>query len=159
MKDNGFTIFELVITLSISSILALTAIPKFEEIQASYHRFNSRSFLIQDLRRAQAFTLSEGCRGILTVASDKKRYSFGCDYLTYDTSNPPSPDSVSFEREMPVGITIELSQTIIFNSRGESVDADGIVSSVPISLVDSRAVDSSSFADGTLLGTGLFNFY
>lgn len=157
-KELGFTILELMITLSISSVLAYIAVPKFEEFQSSYHRFNSRSYLIQDLRRAQAFTLSEGCRGILVVNSDKKRYSFGCDYLDYDTAVPPRPDNFSFERALPQGIAIEIGSTVIFNSRGESVDVDSIISSVPVSLIDTRTQSASAFASGTLMGTGLFSF-
>lgn len=158
LQEQGVTLLELIVTLSILSVLAYTAIPAFENIQNSYHRFNSRSYLIQDLRRAQAFALSEGCRGIFTVSTDRKSYSFGCDYLSYDISHPPRADNINFLRELPPSILIDAPQTIIFDSRGAAVDEDGVVSSTNISLLESESGVTSTFASGTLLGTGLFSF-
>lgn len=81
---SGYTLLELCVTLLVLTSLSAAALPKIAEIDSSFNRLNSRSYLIQDLKRAQAEAITSGCRGIAVISPDGKSYRFGCDYLAYD---------------------------------------------------------------------------
>lgn len=154
----AFTVMELMVAVAISAIVSVIVTPEFSKMVASFDRFNVRTDLIQDLKRAQAEALTQGCRGIFRIAANGKSYSFGCDYLEYDATNPPSADSVSFMRTLPNKITISTTSPLIFNSRGESVDVGNIISNNSISIYTSEPGTPTAFASGTILGTGVFSF-
>ena len=154
--EIGVTVIELVLVCCIISTLAYIALQRIGEFKSSMDRFNARVYLAQDLRRAQAHTLSEGCRGIFVIATTGKEYSFGCDYLNYDTNSSPVPDVYLFRRDLPSGVKLTANKKVFFNSRGESVDIDGIIDSVTISLSDTRFGTERVFSSGSLLGTGLY---
>ncbi|MCB0338138.1 MAG: hypothetical protein KDD53_00975 [Bdellovibrionales bacterium] len=134
------------------------ALPKLSSLTASYNQLNAKSFLVQDLKRAQAETITQGCRGIFKIANDGESYSFGCDYLSYDVTDPPSADVVSFVRNLPEDITVESDIPIIFNSQGRAVDIDGILTNVSVTFEESSSGSPESFASGVLLGTGVFSY-
>jgi len=157
-NEGGFSLIEMLVVLFMVALLGASAVPQISDIGESFDRMNSRSLLLQDIKRAQAESLTEGCRGIFTITTDGSGYSFGCDYLTYDTQDPPVADDSSFVRVLPRNITITASQTIIFNSRGQAVDVDDVITTITIQLLYDETGGPQSFASGTLLGTGLFSF-
>ena len=157
LKHGGFTILELMVACAVLAVMAGFAIPKFSTLKRSFELLNAKSYLLQDLKRAQAESITQGCRGIFVIYPDGSGYTFGCDYLDYDASNPPKHDVVSMRRNLPAQIRISAPSPIIFNSRGQAVDVDGIVSNLQISLQDSAA-ERHTFSAGTLLGTGVFSF-
>ncbi|HMO02077.1 MAG TPA: hypothetical protein PKD37_00805 [Oligoflexia bacterium] len=135
------------------------ATPGFQQIRNSINRSNTQLLLLQDLRKAQAHTVTEGCRGIVRIASNQRSYSFGCDYIPYSAANPPLPDSVVFLRYLPSSITIASSGPIIFNSRGQTVDVNNNLTNTTITLLlDSGSGSPSLFATGILRATGFFSF-
>lgn len=152
--QRGYSAMELVLVMLVMAIVGVVAYPKFAEVSQPLQRLNVRSTLLQDLKRVQAETITIGCRGIFTISDDGSGYTFGCDYLPYDTNDPPQSDEVTLNRTLPNGVVIVSDAQIIFNSRGEAVDADGIFTNVNVTLSDSLG----QFASGTLLGTGLFEF-
>lgn len=154
--ESGFTLLELLIILSMISIGAAITIPNLSGMSASFNRLNAKSYVVQDLKRAQAHTITQGCRGIVTISASGTSYSYGCDYLAYDTSDPPAADSTTFVRNLPPHTKIATSDTIIFNSRGQAVDADDILSNRTVTFYDTSSGADESFATGTLLGTGVF---
>jgi prepilin-type N-terminal cleavage/methylation domain-containing protein len=157
--QGGFTLFELIVTLAFVAILGSFASPHFSTLHVTFDRMNAQSFLIQDLKRAQAEAITLGCRGILSINNYNTGYSFGCDFLPYDDASPPKSDVVSFARNLPVGLKIYSDAPIIFNSRGQAVDVEGNMSNISIQLTDLKAdLGSSVFAAGTLLGTGVFSY-
>lgn len=156
-KERGFSFPDLLVSISIMAILATQAIPQFSGFASSFDRFNARSYLIQDLKRAQAEAITQGCREIFTIATDGKSYSYGCDYLPYDTNSIPQADSISFTRHLPGNMTISADALIIFNSQGHAVDASGSMSNVNITLYDDSGPSITAVATGTLLGTGVFS--
>jgi prepilin-type N-terminal cleavage/methylation domain-containing protein len=158
LAQEGFTLIELVVVLTVLTVISSIAVSKFRPIESSFQRMNARSLLIQDLKRAQAEAITWGCRGIFAIADDSSGYSFGCDFLEYDTSTAPAADRVFFTRKMPTGISITASQPVIFNSRGQSVDLDGVMVNVDVDLQDYENDASTIFASGTLLGTGVFSY-
>lgn len=156
--EIGFSVIDLVVAFAILTILGYFAVLEFRTTELSFERMNARSFVVQDLKRAQAETITQGCRGIMTVATDGRSYNFGCDYLSYDTNVPPQADALSFTRDLPDTITLSTSGQIIFNSRGQTVDAYDAMTTISLTLADKSGGGSTTFASGTLLGTGVFSF-
>lgn len=154
----GFTMLELMVALAIVGVVAYIGVPQLSGISSSFSRLNARTVFLQDLKRAQAQSLTEGCRGIFSVDDDNSGYSFGCDYLAYDESETPSADIVTFRRNLPDRVRMNVSSQIIFNSRGESVDIGDILQNVDVTLSYNEGGTYAPYATGTLLGTGLFSF-
>ena len=150
----------LLAAISITSILATMAVPQVSEMTASFERLNIQSEFDLDLKRAQIRSISEGCRGIVTIASGGGSYSFGCDFLPYDTTVPPAADSgyVYYNREMPTNFTVGSSETIIFNSRGRVVDKDGFYTSPDITYYEDNGGTPTSYASSTLSLTGVITY-
>lgn len=151
---QGFTLYEVLMVLVITAVLGAIAVPQLAELNRPMYRMNARSGVIQDMKRAQAESITKGCRGILKFFNDGRNYSFGCDFLPYDVAIPPSADNITFSREFPGLIKATAENTMIFNSHGQSVDADGIISNAQVVLSD----QGYAFSNGILYGTGLFEF-
>ncbi len=158
LDPKGFTLIEVMISLAILGILAAASLSGTRETKASFDRFNARTQLFEDIKLAQAYSASQGCRGIMTLDPDGKGYNFGCDFLGYDTAAVPTPDSVTFQREVPGDISVTASAQIIFNSRGQTVDENFIISNVNFTLTGEIDGASTDFATGMLLGTGIFRY-
>jgi prepilin-type N-terminal cleavage/methylation domain-containing protein len=157
-KEAGFTLAEMLVAISLFLILGFLAVPRLALLQATFNRVNARGYILQDIKRAQAETVTQGCRGVLKIESGGKSYIYGCDYLAYDTIVPPSPDKISFRRFLPEKITVAASGPIIFNSRGWTVDSFDIISNVTITLSEYGDSGLSAFASGLLNGTGVFTY-
>lgn len=155
-RDQGFSLIEMMVALAIAGLLSVTGVLGFRSTQESFDRMNARSFLLQDLKRAQAEAITWGCRGVFAISSDKTNYSYGCDFLPYDTSSTPTADRVFFARHLPYGITFQALSLIIFNSRGQAIDLNNQMNSVSLQLNQSDSGKTSIFAQGTLLGSGSF---
>lgn len=158
IEQSGFTILNMIATLMIASIISYVAMSQLSTLSATFNRINARSNLLQDLKRAQAEAITQGCRGIFLIASDARSYSFGCDYLAYDTSNPPHSDEVSFVRALPEHVVLSSDAPVIFNSRGEAVDVNNIMSNITLTLSQNWGGTPLAFARGILLGTGVFTY-
>lgn len=157
-NQHGLTVLNLLVSMAIIAVVGAMGIMQFNQLDSSFNRLNAQSVFIQDLKQAQAEAITEGCRGILELDSSGESYTFGCDYLAYDTSSPPSADVQSFERILPDNISMGISEQIIFNSRGHAVDKDDILTNVNITFTDSSLGNSVQFATGTLVATGLFTY-
>ncbi|MDC0357210.1 type II secretion system GspH family protein [Oligoflexia bacterium] len=152
--ESGFTLLEMIVAITIFLFFISMAVPRLATLNSTFNRVNARAWLLQDLKRAQANTVTEGCRGIFTIEPGAKSYWYGCDYLAYDVTANPEGDAMSFRRVLPDKITVTASDVVVFNSRGQTVDIFGIVSSVTFSLSES----SEAFAVGSLNGTGVFAY-
>lgn len=157
-SEGGFTLLQLIVVLVLSSIVAGLGTPELVKMKEAFSRFNARASLLEDIKRAQAQTITEGCRGVFAIAADGRSYSFGCDYLNYDPNPLPQPDAVSFGRTLPTRVYLSASTPIIFDSRGQAVDTSGIVNNSTVSLSEGPSGSGIIFATGTLLGTGVFNY-
>ena len=154
----GVTLLDVLVALIISVIVAVIAIPNYAQLNTSLERMNVRKTVLQDLRRAQAETVTHGCRGIFEIAVNKKAYSFGCDFLPYDTESPPSMDVLKFSRTLPNNFYIESDSSVIFNSKGQITDEIGFIDSRTISLSDNSSGPLEVYATGVVAGTGVFEF-
>ncbi len=156
-SETGFSLIEMMVAMVILALVTAAAAPNFADLSASFDRMNARSNLLQDLKRAQAESLTKGCRGIFEINPSGTGYTFGCDYLSYDASSPPSADEVSFEREMPSNVTIASDAQIIFNSRGQSVSESDVIATRTLTMSKTVGGTTEQFVSGTLMGTGLFS--
>lgn len=154
----GFTLVNMMVTLGILAGLTFVSIPQLATLSATFNRINARSDLLKDLKRAQAESITQGCRGIVVIAANGRSYSFGCDYLDYDPSSSPAPDHISFVRNLPEHVVVSADAPIIFNSRGLAVDINNIMQNVTITLSQNWGGVPQQFAKGLLLGTGVFTY-
>ena len=152
MNEKGFTISELLVGMVIVSIIAASSIAFFSDLGPSFDRWNSNIHTLQDLRFAQTLAITEGCRVIVDIADDGKSYAIGCDYLDYDYVAPHDTDKVFLNRTLPDSITLTADTTIIFNPRGQCIEANGNLDSRSITLTSS---DSDSFLNASILPTGV----
>jgi type II secretory pathway pseudopilin PulG len=158
LNESGFSILEVLTTLVVSSVVGYSAIVSLPELLFSYERYQARVTFAQDIRETQARAITQGCRGLLTISSDLHTYQSGCDYLEYDTNNPPSSDTVFFTKTFPDKIFISADAPIIFNSKGQAIDANGDLNTVTVELSHSADTGHTAFSTGTLLGTGMFAY-
>ena len=128
------------------------ATPYLAETTASFRRNEARSTIEADLIRARTLAAREGSRAILSISSDKESYSFGFDYAPY--SDPPTADSIEFNRNLPSNITVEATQTIIFNSRGMLVDTSATLTTTTMNLL----FDERQFSQLSIYPTGAIEF-
>jgi Tfp pilus assembly protein FimT len=152
--EKGFSLLEMVTLLVFITIIGTLGIPQLAELGKSFDRFNARNHLLEDLKRAQAESITEGCRGIVNIVDQGTRYEFGCDYLDYDTTANPVFDKIRFARDLPFNMKVTATGPIIFDSRGQAVNTGGITNNVTLSL----AAADQTFATGILLGTGVFTY-
>lgn len=156
--QSGFTLMELMTVILIMTVTMSVAVPQLLSLNASVERMNTKLMVLQDLRRAQSEAITQGCRGILKIASDSKSYTYGCDYLNYSTATPPVADNQIFIRYLPNLFTIATSGTVIFNSRGQSVDQSDILSTRTITLREASSGSPTVFATGSLNAIGMFDY-
>jgi prepilin-type N-terminal cleavage/methylation domain-containing protein len=129
-RSRGFTFMELLVTLSILSLVALSALPTITATKASFDRRNAKNLLEFDLRRARSEALSKGVRIVMTLAANGKSYTVGSDLLPYDLATG-APDNVLFTTTIPNDVTLSFSGTgpnqtkLIFTSRGFLSDISG----------------------------------
>ena len=157
LQDQGFSLMELLVSIALVTIIGAAAVIGISDLRGSYDRLSAMAEFEEHLRLAQLKSVSEGGRGILVVATGGASYSFGYDYLPYDTTSPFTPDTTEFSKNMPNLITISVSGTIIFNSSGRVIDENGIFTSHTITLYDSRTGSPVQFATGTLTSTGVLS--
>lgn len=156
--ESGISMLELLVALSFTGLMFGIALPQVAELKSSFNNLNAKSYFVQDVKRAQAEAITQGCRGIIKIAADGESYSFGCDFLSYDETADPTHDVTSFVRNLPTGVRIAASAPIIFNSRGQAVDPFYIISNSTVTFSEWNGGGYSPFSSGTLLGTGAFSF-
>lgn len=157
-SERGFSVIELVVTMTIASILASTAIGQFTEINSVFDRWNARTLLLQDIRYGQAKSVTQGCRGVFTISGGGNTYSFGCDYLNYDTADPIAADTVFINRTFPTSINLSVDDTIIFNPKGQIINSSGALETRTLALTDTGGGETVEFATASIYATGVFVF-
>lgn len=157
-SSSGFTLFEVLVALSLLAVVLAAAQPSLTELKASYDRSNaSRSFEF-DLRRARSEALSKGVRIIITLASNGRSYTVGQDMLAYDTTDG-NYDTLLFTRELPQNITLSFSGSgpnatkLIFSSRGFLSDIAG--NRTTAQRIATLSYQGGSFATATIYPVGV----
>jgi prepilin-type N-terminal cleavage/methylation domain-containing protein len=155
-SQDGFSLLELIVVLVILAIVSATSVAHIGDLGSSFNRWNSRTYIVQDLRYAQTKAISEGCRAIFDIAADAKSYSFGCDYLPYDYSTPYSNDVTFFTRVLPGTIEINTDDVIIFNPKGQIVDGTGDLTTRVVNMTYDDDGEEKTFLTANILATGVF---
>jgi prepilin-type N-terminal cleavage/methylation domain-containing protein len=159
LEERGYSLMELLVAMGMFSILVSLAIPHYIEFNKSYNREHARTLFLHDLKRAQAETITQGCRGIFTIAIDGHSYSYGCDYLPYDTNDPPDFDVIKFTRVLPTGVSVAFDNTLIISSQGKIVDTEGTLDTRAVTLLQNDSGTYVPFTTGSILATGLLNYH
>jgi prepilin-type N-terminal cleavage/methylation domain-containing protein len=155
-KQKGFSLLELLVVIVILAIISAGSISQLGELGSSFNRWNSRTYIVQDLRYAQTKAISEGCRAIFQIADDAKSYSFGCDYLPYDYSAPYNNDTTFFTRLLPGSIEINSDATIIFNPKGQIINSTGDLDTREVNMTYYDGEEEKTFITANILATGVF---
>lgn len=155
-NQRGFSIVELVVSMVVLSILVDSALTEFKQLYDSINKRNAEVLVLQDLRYAQASTVEKGCRGIFTIASNGKSYTYGCDYVPY--SSTVTADTNIYTRNLPSGITVSSDALIIFNSRGQVIDSSEALQTRYVTLKVLIGSTPTQFNVGTLRPTGFFTY-
>ena len=157
-NEGGVTLFELLISMTMILIIGNSAIGQVAKTSKIYNQWNARSILLRDIRFAQSKSITQGCRGVFKITSGGESYSFGCDYLDYDTSNPIDADVSFLFRELPRNISISGSNTIIFNNTCQNIDSTGNLTTGSLTLTDNGGGEINNFASATIYSTGVFTY-
>jgi hypothetical protein len=148
-KQRGSSVFELLITLAITTIILATGMLGLSATRGSFEKNEARYQLEADLKVIRNSAIESGARAFVTIAVGGRSYSAALDYFPYAAT--PSAERVLFSRSLPPGITISSGSTVIINSKGFTIDSTGQISSTSISLF-SRAVP---FLSATIYPTGV----
>jgi len=161
LAEKGFSILELIVAITVFAIVGSAAVGSFKDLSPSYLRSQASSQIVEDLRLAQATAVLEGCRIIFRIDSGANGYSIGCDYEAYDTTNPIESDVEFDSKTLPRNISISYDSTIpvIFNSRGQIIDEDGLLDTRTITAsYDNGSGTSDDFFSARILATGVLDF-
>lgn len=141
-SQRGFSLIELLIVLSIISIVSGYFVLNFFNLNAAVEKSDVLQQFEYDLRRARAEAAGEGARGILKLAANGHSYTVGIDRPPY-SSAPIQADTVLYTRKIPTHFTLTLGQTIVFDSRGFLIDTNGNMTTVAYSLSGSEVTSIS----------------
>ena len=150
--ETGMSLLEVVVALTISAIIAGIGILNHNNWSDSFQKKNARQQLELDLRRARQDTMAEGSRGVVTISASGTIYTFGFDYAPY--SSPAAIEKVVFNKNLPSDVTLSTSSTIIFDSRGQSVDVNGVLTPVTVTVT----LRGQAAIVGTLYPIGYLDF-
>jgi len=128
---------ELLVTVTIISIMTYIMIPGFSEIRASFDRSDARRQILLDIRRVQSEASSQGARGIIVIENAGESYSVGVDYEPFN--DPPDYDTELYKRNLPNLITLSVSQDLLFDPRGYLIDSDGELTSSNVAIYHESA--------------------
>lgn len=124
-RQAGFTLLELLVAVSVFSILIAIALPVNRELTESNRRNQAVRDMRADIARAQVRSLETGSRGIFTITNSGQSYTFGLDVYPYN--NYFVAETTEFVRDFPTGITVAVDAGIIFDSRGYVINQSNLL--------------------------------
>jgi len=130
--ESAFSIFEVMVVIALLAILTAVGVLNYSEFKDSFDRSNSLKQIEFDIRRAKAFAVKEGTRGILAPLNNGSSYSFGYDYLPFTV--PAVADNQIFLQNLPGKVTVDFDSPLIFDSRGYLIDDFGALVTQKIEL-------------------------
>lgn len=151
-KDSGFSFLDLIVAMCVMAILTGLALPNAGALFASFERNEAINQLVADISEGRAQALANGARVIFQVSANGDSYTLGLD--TLPLNDPPEADTIMFTRNLGAKTSIEVSDSIIFSSRGYITDDIGDPTNINISL--SR--NGEEFCSGVLYPIGSFEY-
>jgi len=152
-SSKGFSIFELLIALSILSIIGLSAVPATRAMQSSVERGEALHQLEFDLRRIRTEAVATGLLSVFRVNADGNSYTAGFDLLPYGT--PPAIEEEAFSGDLPTTIGLSSVAPIYFDSRGFLVNGTSDPTSNEVIL----SSDGTIYAHIFITPTGALDVY
>ena len=147
----GFSVVDLLVTLAITALFAIIAIPQYRAVAAAFARDGAVQQIEYDIRRAKAEAVSRSVHGVIEVSTDGETCTVGVDLVPF--ASPPEIDEVISEGTMPSTTSIETADNrLIFDSRGFLIDDTG----APITGTINFNQDDQLYAVGTIYSTGVF---
>lgn len=154
-RTRGFSLFELVVTLSVAAILATIAVPSYRSLVQSNGLTTQTNELVGALNYARATAVTRGTTVTLCSSADRVTCRNDTDWSTgwlVYTGNPNATpgngaDVLRAHRALAGGVTLTASteQPIDFNSSGFAMSGHSI---------EARAEDASATQTVCIAATG-----
>ncbi len=143
-QQSGYTLMELLITLSIAGIVLGLAVPGMNEFIKNERLTTTTNMLLTDLMLARSEAVERNLPALLCVSSDQTSCtgtSLSQGWLVFvdaDGNNTPGQNEIVKVQQSLESVTFNntIGSTIRFDRRGFSPDTIG-----NISICDSRGVD------------------
>lgn len=134
-KTHGFTLIELIVLISIMSILLAIGLVKMPSVDLfKTHTFSN--VLLSDLRLTQALSMSQNERYRLVIGASSYQIQ---DQNGVAISHPEtSTSSIGY----PTGVSITPTMTLMFDSLGKPYDSTGTALSTALTLTVSSTGSS-----------------
>jgi prepilin-type N-terminal cleavage/methylation domain-containing protein len=152
MRESGFSLFELLVVLTLGVILTGMALPEYRATRDSFSRLDAPRQLDFHLRRARSEALASGSRVIVASADSAGGYTVGHDYYPYSAN--ATTDDTFLHEALPSGVTATFSRTIIFDTRGFLIDSAGL----PVTATVTFNLRGAAFGTATISSIGVFSF-
>ena len=144
---RGFTMLELIVTISIVGVLAAVAFPRFADQQG----FKERGFYDEALsaaRYAQKFAVATGCEVQLTVTAGTyvlNQRATNCTTGAFTlTVVHPGTQAASFTGTTPSGIAFTMtSSPVVFDALGKT--SDGTTRTVTVGSKSFQIIGATGF--------------
>lgn len=150
--EEGFSMLELFLICAVLGILASVGVGQFGSLMDSFNRHSALQQFRVDVSRFKSEAQAKGARGVVKLLSGGTRYTFGLDYIP--VNDPHAADEIKVNRELTYGLSLALSSPLIFNSRGEVITEDNVLTSVSFTL--SKGGDT--FCNGTIFAGGFVDY-
>ena len=135
MRKHGFTLIELVILLTVMSILAVSMIVRMPSVDL-YQAYNFSNVLLYDLNLTKVLSMSQNQRYRIVIGASS--------YQIQDQNGVPvmHPETTSSVINYPTGVSVTPAITLIFDSLGQPYDVTNTALSTTSTITVSSSVTS-----------------
>ena len=144
-RSKGFTLIELMVTVSIAAILMLTAVPSLTAFRRNAELTSVANKFITSLNAARGEAMKRGMSAVVVPLDNGASWDAGwavfVDKLRTRTYSPTGTGTVSTQQRVPAGITVSGNGTaapatpyVMFDASGFSKNASGGPSALALSI-------------------------
>jgi type IV fimbrial biogenesis protein FimT len=150
---RGFSLIELMITLTVVGILLLIAVPNFQTWIANSKARTVAEALQNDLRLAQATAMTQGRRTVLVLTNSS---NFPTQPAAVAATNPATNASYWYVQTIPSTLAlgngevpIPVDSSPVGTTTGVSITTVGLLGGVPVNAVCFNSLGRQTAASGT----------
>jgi prepilin-type N-terminal cleavage/methylation domain-containing protein len=123
--QTGFTMIELMIVVTIATVLAATAMPSFLGLINSTRQTSSMTLLTNDLNRARGEAINRNQRVLICQRATDTACGGGNDWqngwlVCYDTNQDGACDTATATNPNPIAVRSALSSNLTLNLLGSN---------------------------------------